>query len=641
MDYRFLARKLGGNFFLVKTNNNTMKNLFVGLFLLALSACYAQVPAVPSGFVATAYESHVELTWDASSESFLTGYRIYRAPANSSNFTLLKQIGKFSIATDWTGDEGQNLTFKYKIQALSVAGSSNFTEELTATTHPMSDEELLEMTQRATFRYFWDFGHPVSGMSRERNNGDNNVVTSGGTGFGIMALIVGAERGWVSRTDAANRMKKIVYFLKGADRFHGAFSHWINGNSGKVVPFSQYDNGGDLVETAFLIQGLLAARKYFNENNTLETDLRDNITQIWEAVEWDWYRKNGSGVLYWHWSPNYGGQMNFPLRGFYEAQIVYILAAASPTHGVPGSLYQTGWTSTNYANNGTMYGYKIYCGPFGGGPMFWAHYSYLGFDPRGLKDAFCNYFVRNRNHALIQNAYSVANPENHLGYAADCWGLTSCDSPNGYAAHDVRSSQDDGTIAPTAALASMPYTPAESIAALRHFYRQRGATLWGVYGFYDAFNRNYSWTAPSYLAIDQGPIIAMIENYRTGLIWRLFMENTEILPALFALGFSTDNSETDEQQLKTKGFDVSVYPNPVPEGQHDLHLQLSLLSRQQVVGNLLDINGRHIKTIISASWFEAGIQDLEISLLGLAKGTYFIEISTEKGSKLCPIICQG
>ncbi len=602
------------------------------LFLLFfVQACVqAQAPAAPSALTAVGYEQHIELSWQANTASNVTGYKIYRS-TDGASFVFLKQVGTAPIATDWTGDEGQNLSRQYKITTLAGAQESGFSVETSATTHAMSDEELLEMTQRASFRYFWDYAHPVSGLARERSNGDPQIVTTGGSGFGIMAIVVGAERGWVTRTQAVNRMIQIVSFLQYADRFHGVFPHWMDGSTGKVHPFSQFDDGGDLVETAFMIQGLLAARAYFDQNTPLESALRDAITGLWEDVEWDWYRKNNSPVLYWHWSPNHAWQMNFPLRGFYEAQIVYILAAASPTHPVPGSLYQTGWTSSNYANNSIHFGHKIYCGPFGGGPMFFAHYSYLGFDPRGKKDAFCNYFVRNRNHALIQEAYSIANPEHHAGYSADCWGLTACDEQNGYAAHDIYPSNDNGTIAPTAALSSMPYAAEECLAALRHFYRVQGERLWGIYGFYDAFNLDQDWFSNAYLAIDQGPIVGMIENQRTGLLWRVFMQNPEIAPALQAIGFQSDNSPVEEAFIEKNGFDAQVFPNPMPAKDGLINLEFSILKKQKLTAQLLDGQGKVLQTLFADRDMTAGVFQEKFAVKNLPRGVVFVEIKSETG----------
>lgn len=606
------------------------RTLYVLIPSMFLYACaMGQAPLAPEGVNARGFEQHITLSWQANAAANVSGYKIYRS-TDGNTFDLLKQVGKEPVATDWTGDEGQNVTRHYKITTVAGGVESPFSSTVSATTGPMDDEALLDMTQEATFRYFWDYAHPVSGMARERT-GSGDVVTTGGSGFGVMAILVGTERGWVTRDAALNRMIQIVSFLQFADRFHGVFPHWMNGTDGNVIPFSQYDDGGDLVETAFMMQGLLAARQYFDQNTPLEKALRDAITGLWEDVEWDWYRRNNSPVLYWHWSPNYAWQMNFPLRGFFEAQIVYILAAASPTHPVPGSLYQTGWTSSGYANNSSHFGYKVYCGPFGGGPMFFAHYSYLGFDPRGKKDAFCNYFVRNRNHTLIQHAYSVANPEQHQGYSGDCWGLTACDGPFGYSAHDIYPTNDEGTIAPTAALSSMPYAPEECLAALRHFYRVRGEKLWGPYGFHDAFNLDQNWFADSYLAIDEGPIVDMIENYRSGLLWHLFMQNPEIAPALQAIGFQADNSPVEETPA---AFALQVYPNPLPSEGGRFSLQMEVLENQKISAKLLDMQGSVKLVLFDQKSIPAGSVRENYTLGTLPKGIYLLQITGEHGAPL-------
>lgn len=608
--------------------------LFCLFALSSIAASSGQSPVTPAGFTATGFERHIELRWQRNTAANILGYRIFRRAGDSGEFQLWKQVDNIPATLDWTGAAQIGNTFQYKIKAVATNGmESDFSEIAAATTQTMSDEALLDMVQRSTFRYFWDFGHPVSGLARERSNGDDNIVTTGGSGFGIMALIVGAERGWVTREEAVNRMVQIVSFLQFADSYHGVFPHWMNGTNGNTVPFSQYDDGADLVETAFLMQGLLAARQYFNQDTPLENAVRNVITGLWEDVEWDWFRKNNSPVLYWHWSPNYGWQMNFQLRGFYEAQIVYILAAASPTHPVPGSLYQTGWTSSNYANGAIHFGHPVCCGPFGGGPMFFAHYSYLGFDPRGLKDAYCNYFVRNRNHALIQRDYAVANPENHEGYSANCWGLTSCDSPGGYAAHSISASGDDGTVAPTAALASMPYTPAESFDALRWFYREQGEKLWGLYGFYDAFNLDQNWFATSYLAIDQGPIVAMMENYRSGLLWNLFMQNPEIQPALDAIGFVPDASGTRDFDLTVKGFTGQLWPNPLGRDQ-SFSLTLVLGRPQQLSAALWSVDGRLQRNLIDNKVFTTGTYQETFDRSGLPPGVYFLSVRNDQNQMI-------
>ena len=411
-----------------------------------------------------------------------------------------------------------------------IAENKSFAKKLT-------NEQLMDTVQRQTFRFFWDFAEPNSGLTRERNTED--WVTSGGSGFGIMAIIVGVERGYITRKAAVERMLKIVDFLKKADRFHGAWPHWMFGHSGKPKPFSKYDDGGDLVETAYLVQGLLSAKEFFNQNTEEENELRTKITYLWETVEWDWYRQNDQNVLYWHWSKNYGWKINMPIRGWNECLITYVLAASSPTHPIPAEVYHEGWTKSNYFYNGNEYeGIKLALGFPYGGPLFFAHYSFLGLNPNGLKDQYAEYFEQNFNQSLINLNYCVRNPNGFPGYSENCWGLTSSDDPFvGYMAH-APGKADNGTISPTAALSSIVYTPEKSLQAMHYFYEELGDSLWGEYGFYDAFNLKAEWYADTYLAIDQGPIIVMIENYRTGLLWNNFMKNKDVQNGLIKLGFS-------------------------------------------------------------------------------------------------------
>ncbi|SKC87647.1 glucoamylase family protein [Ohtaekwangia koreensis] len=397
----------------------------------------------------------------------------------------------------------------------------------------ISDEELLTLVQKQTFKYFWDFADPVSGMARERNT-SGSTVTSGGSGFGIMSIIVGIERNFITRSEGVQRLNKIVTFLEGADRFHGAWSHWINGNNGDAIPFSTKDNGGDLVETSFLVQGLITFRQYLQPSDTAGNNLINRINTIWKDIEWDWYRKNNEDVLYWHWSPTYNWDMNFPMYGYFEEQITYFLAAASPTHSIPKTVYTNGYGRKGAIKTGnTYYGYVL---PLGTpSPLFWVHYSYLGLDPH-FSDEFANYWEQNVNASRINYSYCVANPRKYIGYSDSCWGLTSSDNATGYDAHSPVN--DKGVITPTAALSSFPYTPEESMRALKFFYYTLGDRLWGEYGFYDAFNISDGWTASSYLAIDQGPIIVMIENHRSELLWDLFESAPEVQAARTKLGFT-------------------------------------------------------------------------------------------------------
>jgi hypothetical protein len=431
---------------------------------------------------------------------------------------------QFTISNSLKGAAGEPFTPISKTFYTTVDNTPKFPV--------ISDEELLTKVQQQTFKYFWDLAHPVSGMARERNT-SGDIVTSGGSGFGLMAIIVGIERNFITRQQGIERLDKILDFLETADRFHGVWPHWINGSTGKVIPFSTKDNGGDLVETSFLVQGLLTFRQYLNAGNATEQALITRINSLWETVEWDWYRKNNENVLYWHWSPNYNWEMNFALSGYFEEQITYFLAAASPTHSIPKVVYTNGYGKNGaIVKNNTHYGYKL---PLESpAPLFWVHYSYLGLDPH-FTDDFANYWEQNVNATLINQAYCIANPKNFVGYSDECWGLTSSDNQSGYNAHSP--GNDLGVITPTAALSSFPYTPEQSMKALKFFYYKIGDRLWGEYGFYDAFNLTEGWTANSYLAIDQGPIIVMIENHRTGLLWDLFMSAPEVQNGVTALSF--------------------------------------------------------------------------------------------------------
>ena len=436
------------------------------------------------------------------------------------------------------------LTVAFLLSSYSLlAQKSNGTSSFNPANRPknLSDSALLDLVQKQTFRYFWDFAHPVSGLARERSNiaaYGHETTTIGGTGFGIMSVIVAAERKWIPRDTAVGFLLKMVSFLRKADVFHGAYPHWMNGETGKTIRFSPKDDGGDLVETSFLFQGLLCARQFFNQNNPKENQLRNRINGLWNEVEWDWYTRDNSNVLYWHWSPNHGWAMNHEIRGWNECLITYVLAASSPNRSIDAKVYQQGWRNgIDFKNQREYYGIRLPLGPDYGGPLFISHYSFLGLDPRELKDRNADYWEQNKNHTLINREHCIRNPNNFKGYGADSWGLTAGDTYNGYDAYSP--TNDKGTITPTAALSAFPYTPEYSMQALKHFYYDLGDMIWSEYGFVDAFNETQNWYAKSHLAIDQGPIIVMIENYRSGLLWNLFMSCPEIQNGLKKLGFTS------------------------------------------------------------------------------------------------------
>lgn len=416
-----------------------------------------------------------------------------------------------------------------------------------------NDEALLDSVERRTFLYFWEAAEPTSGLARERVHMDGvypehdaHVVTTGGSGFGVMALLAGIERGYITPEEGFERFERIVGWLERADRFHGAFPHWWDGPTGRVHPFGAKDDGGDLVETAFLMQGLLAVHQYYADGTETERALAARIDRLWREIEWSWYL-NGTDVLYWHWSPRHGWEMNFPVRGYNECLVMYVLAAASPTHPVGPEVYHEGW-----AEGGAIVapheveGHSLRLRYQGceAGPLFWAHYSFLGLDPRGLRDRYADYFEEMRHYTLANRAYCLRNPKGYDGYGPDCWGLTASYSIEGYAAHAPSEACDEGVVAPTAALSSIVYTPEESMDVMRRLY-ELGDRVWGPYGFYDAFSETEEWYPRRYLAIDQGPIAVMIENHRSGLLWRLFMSHPDVQRGLERLGFDYRQPETD------------------------------------------------------------------------------------------------
>ena len=502
----------------------------------------------PSNVRAVGYDRHVEIEWDAVEPPALARYVIYRS-LDGNNFSPVGiQLPGVHRYEDFLGKAGVQAQYKVAASDWHYRQSA-YSDVASASTRELTDDELLTMLQKACFHYYWEGADPHSGMTRENIPGDDRVVATGASGFGIMALMVGVDRGFITREQGVRRLTTIVAFLEHAQRYHGAWSHYMDGNTGRTMPvFGMYDNGGDLVETSFLMQGLLAARQYFHGPGASEQSLYRGITELWETVEWDWYRETpSSDFLYWHWSPQWSFQIHHPLIGFNEVMITYLLGIASPTHSVPATLYYSGWAGqsdraityregwsgstdgNHYENGHTYYGIKLDVGVGPGGPLFFTHYSFMGFDPHSLHDRFTNsYFDNNRNITLINRAYSITNPKHFAGYGPNAWGLTASDGPDGYVAQAPDEADDRGTITPTGALASFPYTPEASMAAFKHYYRDLGNRMWDIYGLRDAFNQNADWISPIYMGLNQAPIVVMIENYRSGLVWKNFMSNPEI-----------------------------------------------------------------------------------------------------------------
>ena len=517
--------------------------------------------AAPKNVRAKGYERQVDVSWDPVPGSVVQSYVIYRAMNDGVFHPVGTEPAEDHRYMDWLGKPGEKA--EYKVVAWDREyRASEASKAVSAETREMSDDELLTMLQEECFHYYWDGGHPVAGAALESIPGDDRIVATGASGFGIMALVVGVDRGFITREQGVERLTKIVSFFEKAPRYHGVWAHFNDGGTAQTMPvFGLFDDGGDLVETSFLMEGMLTARQYFNGPSAAEKSLAQRITKLWEGVEWDWYRRTpDSNALYWHWSPNWTWHINHKLTGFNEVMITYLLAIASPTHGVPGDMYYSGWANQSeqaqhyrsgwggtkdgdrYANGHSYYGIKLDVGVGTGGPLFFTDYSYMGFDARGLHDKFTDYFDNNRNIARINYAYSVANPKKWKGFGPDSWGLTAADGPEGYVPRAPDADHDDGTMVPTGALSSFPYTPEESMAALKHFYRDMGEQVWGIYGPRDAFNETQNWYSPIYMGLNQAPIVVMTENWRTGLVWKMFMKNPEIGPMLQKAGFERDRN---------------------------------------------------------------------------------------------------
>jgi hypothetical protein len=553
----FLLRRLAQVVFVQGLDDQKRHTLFIDDVQIGWGTPKpAAAPGVPASLSLAAGERHFDIKWEADRGGSVLRYRIYRSWDGAAYEPIGVQRGDLNRYCDFVGKPPR--TAYYKVSAEAVGGAeSGLSAPVTGGTREFADDELLTMAQEACFRYYWEHGHPNAGMALEVTPGDPNLVALGASGFGTMAMLVGAERGFITRAECAQRMLKIVRFLKSADRFHGAWPHFLDGRTGKAIPlFGRYDDGGDLVETAFLVQGLLSARSYFDREAPEEREIRDTITELWRSVEWDWYRRDASSdFLYWHWSPDHAWYIGHPLVGWNETMIVYLLAIASPTHPVPASLYYSGWAGQSdeaveyrrgwsrtmigdhYANGREFYGIKLDVGEGTGGNLFFSQFSFLGFDPRGKRDRFTNYFRNNRNLALINRAYCTENPGRFAGYGPNCWGLSAgINSAGGMPEPNA----DNGTICCSAALGEFPFTPTESMAVLKHFYRDLGPKTWGIYGFNDGFNESEEWYQPVWMGLNQAQIVVMIENHRSGLGWRLFMANQEIQRALDAIGFTQD-----------------------------------------------------------------------------------------------------
>lgn len=428
---------------------------------------------------------------------------------------------------------------------------------------PAKVKPILDEWQKKSFQFFY-LGASPTGLALEGNE-RGDVITIGGTGFGLMALIVGAERSFINRDQATQRTIKIIKFLGKAERFKGVWAHWYNPD-GTSHPFGDQVKTGDLVETSFVMAGLIAAKEYYDNNNVIEKEIRDSVDSFINSVDWKFYASSGQ-YLHWLWYSQ-TNKFELPIRGWNESLITYILALAAPApHNISAEVYNKGWLNNGLSvyPSRNFYGYSLPLGEDYGGPLFFSHYSFLGLNPFVMHDKYVDYWKQNTAHTLINRHYCVYEAPKRFKYDEQNWGLSACYGgrpPWNYMARSPRN--DDGVIAPTAALSSYPYTPFYSTQML--FQLDENALIKGSYGFADAYSPETSTSEKKHLAIDQGPIVVMIENYRTGLIWNLLMKNTDIKNGLSLAGISTTQTQSEGFNkaiinTQTKEFDIMRHPD--------------------------------------------------------------------------------
>jgi hypothetical protein len=432
-----------------------------------------------------------------------------------------------------------------------------------------SVDALMEDIERRTFQWFWDTADPVSGLTPDRAP-TPSFSSIAAVGFGLTAYTIGAERGYVPRADAAARTRDTLQFLldlpqgpgaTGVAGYNGFFYHFLDMRTGlryRTVELSS-------VDTSLLMAGVLACAAYFDGSSPDETAVRDLARQLYERVDWTFFLNHPPAISL-GWTPE-DGFNSYDWRGYDESMIVYVLALGSPSHPIDPSAWDA-WTSTYVWARFKGQDFLQFA------PLFGHQYSHVWIDFRGIQDAFMrghgiDYFENSRRATYAQRSYAIANPSGFKGYGSVRWGLTACDGPGdmtltvdgvsrrfyGYAARgaSVDDTRDDGTIAPTAAVASLPFAPALVVPAVREMAQRYGTELYGPYGFKDAFNPTFpstafpqaghvvpgvGWFDGDSLGIDQGPIVAMIENERSGFVWALGRKTPAIVSGLRRAGFT-------------------------------------------------------------------------------------------------------
>lgn len=408
-----------------------------------------------------------------------------------------------------------------------------------------SDDQFLLRLQRLGFDYFWREANATNGLIRDRSRPDSKCSVAA-VGFGLSSLAIGIDHGWISREDGRRRVLATMTTLAGGRQ--GPETTGVNGYRGWFYHFLEMDSGHrawkcelSSIDTALLLAGVLDASEFFDGSDSDEVRIRSLARGLVDRIDWAWMA-NGEATFSMGWHPE-SGFLSSRWVGYNEAMILYVLALGAGSESGqtgPRSKPPVAWEAWT-----TGYRWKRYEGfeflQFA--PMFGHQYSHCWIDFRGIADPFMRrrgitYFENSRRANLAQQAYCVSQSARFPNYGALEWGITACDGPEGYAAHGAPPAEnDDGTLAPTAIAGSLPFAPEICIPALRHLEKAYKDKLWGPYGFRDSFNRSRDWWATDTLGIDQGPIVLMIENYRTGAVWRRIQQSPRVRSGLERAGF--------------------------------------------------------------------------------------------------------
>lgn len=501
-----------------------------------------QRPTAPANLVVRTGDRSVALHWDAHGHGALRGYHVYRSAARAPFERLTARPVRSRSFADVNVANGQ--TYRYRVTALNEAGESAPSKPTAARPAPFAnDDAFLDLLQQTAFDYFWYEANPTNGLVRDRSRAHAHASIAA-TGFGLTAIGIGIERGWITRAQGRERTLRTLKTF--CDMPQGDARTGAIGHRGWFYHFLEMDTAArsgacelSSIDTALLLAGCIYAREYFDGRHAAEKEIRAAVEIILDRVDWHWMT-DGADSLTMGWHPE-RGFLKHRWTGYNEAMILYVLGLGASRAPLPASQWQT-WTSKYKWE--THYGQSFVIFP----PLFGHQYSHSWIDFRGIADDYMRergvtYFENSRRATIAQREYAIANPGNFTGYGADVWGLTACDGPGtrGKFSYMARGApppeRDDGTIAPTAAGGSIAFTPEHSLNALRHFYDQFRTDIWTGYGFRDAFNLEVNWWGPDVLGIDQGPILLMAENHRSEHVWRVFMKAPEIQRGLNRAGF--------------------------------------------------------------------------------------------------------